>query len=102
MSTSRVVHCRRAEYDVYIGRPNAQFPYAKWGNPFVIGQDGNRQQVIAKYRSWIVTQPELMATLHELDGKTLGCYCAPEACHGDVLVELAEAAIEPTREDRLG
>ena len=41
--TTRVVHCKRAPFDIYIGRPS------KWGNPFVIGRDGNREQVIEKY-----------------------------------------------------
>jgi hypothetical protein len=45
--------------------------------------------VIAKYRAWIVTQPELMAALPQLRGKDLVCWCAPAACHGDVLLELA-------------
>jgi hypothetical protein len=62
---------------------------SKWGNPFVIGRDGSRDQVIAKYRAWIVRQPALMAALHELRGKDLVCWCAPERCHADVLLELA-------------
>jgi hypothetical protein len=79
----RVVHCKRETYDVYIGRPS------KWGNPFVVGKDGTREQVIATYRQWIVSQTALMAALPELKGKTLGCWCAPHACHGDVLADLA-------------
>lgn len=68
---------------VYIGRPS------KWGNPFVIGKDGTRAEVISKYEAWIVQQPELMASLHELTGKVLVCWCMPEACHGEVLLRLA-------------
>jgi hypothetical protein len=79
----RVVHCKRDAYDVYIGRPS------KWGNPFVIGNDGTREQVIETYRRWLFSQAALMAALPELKGKTLGCWCAPHACHGDVLAELA-------------
>ena len=78
-----VVHCKRSHYDVYIGRPG------KWGNPFVVGKDGDRETVVSKYREWIQTQPELLASLPELQGKILGCWCAPKACHGDVLAELA-------------
>ena len=81
---TKVVHKREA-HDVYIGRPS------KWGNPFVIGKDGTREEVIAKYRAWLLKQPALLATLPELKGKTLGCWCAPQACHGDVLAELADA-----------
>lgn len=80
---SLVVHCKRSPYDIYVGRPS------KWGNPFVTGKDGTREEVIAKYRAWIVNQPHLMAALPELRGKVLGCWCYPKACHADVLVELA-------------
>ncbi len=68
------------------GRPS------KWGNPFQIGRDGTRAQVIARYERWISTQPELLAALPELAGKTLGCWCALQACHGEVL---ARPASEP-------
>lgn len=66
-----------------IGRPG------KWGNPFIIGRDGNRDEVVAKYRSFILGSPQLIAALHELAGKHLVCWCAPCACHGDLLLELA-------------
>ena len=67
---------------VYIGRPS------KWGNPFVIGKDGTRKEVIQKYREWLSQHPELIeAARRELAGKDLVCYCAPKACHGDVLIE---------------
>ncbi len=79
-----VVHCKCQPYDVYIGRPS------QWGNPFTIGKDGTRVEVIAKYRMWILTQPQLLAQVKNLRGKVLGCWCAPQACHGDILAELAE------------
>lgn len=88
----KVVHCKKSHFDIYIGRAARGFAASKWGNPFVIGKDGTRDEVIAKYRAWIVTQPHLMAALPELRGKVLGCWCAPLACHGNVLIELAEAA----------
>jgi hypothetical protein len=69
---------------VFIGRPS------KWGNPFKIGRDGTREEVIEKYRAYIQTRPDLIAALPKLKGKRLGCYCKPLACHGDVLVELIE------------
>lgn len=58
-------------FDVYIGRGS------KWGNPFIIGRDGTREEVIEKYRSYILSNPVLMASLPELDGKILACYCVP-------------------------
>lgn len=83
------MHCKRDKFDVYIGRPS------RWGNPFAIGRDGTRADVIAKYRAWITDQPDLLASIRSLHGKRLGCYCSPRPCHGDVLAELAEAAGPP-------
>ncbi len=77
-----VAHCKKSKYDIYIGRPS------KWGNPFEIGKDGDREEVIKKYREWILTQEDLLNQLYVLKGKTLGCWCYPLRCHGDVLVEL--------------
>tara|TARA_R110002020_G_scaffold161540_4_gene346751 strand:- start:150 stop:407 length:258 start_codon:yes stop_codon:yes gene_type:complete len=79
---TQVVNKYRDSYDVYIGRGS------KWGNPFRIGIDGTREDVIKQYRDWIQTQPYLLNSLEELRGKTLGCFCSPQACHGDILVEL--------------
>lgn len=78
-----VVHCKKAPYDIYIGRPS------KWGNPFVIGQDGTRAEVIEKYKEWFWKQPELVKAIPELKGKVLGCWCSPGKCHGDFLAEVA-------------
>lgn len=80
----KVVNVRTERYDVYIGRPS------KWGNPFVIGKDGSRDEVVQRYEQWILTQDDLLKDLHELKGKTLGCFCKPAACHGDILVKLVE------------
>ena len=87
-----VVHCKKAPYDVYIGRPS------KWGNPFTIGKDGTREQVIENYSIFLQDliwdsldddQHLFIKELAELNGKTLGCWCSPQACHGDVLLKLA-------------
>lgn len=67
---------------VYIGRPS------KWGNPFQIGRDGTRKEVIEKFATYIVNSP-LMNDLYELKNKDLVCFCAPLPCHGDVLLRLA-------------
>lgn len=83
MSTT-VVHCKRKPYDVYIGRPG------KWGNPFPLKKESDRAAVLEQYTAWIKTQPQLLAALGELKGKVLGCWCAPKACHGDVLARLAD------------
>jgi len=83
-----VVNIRTNAYDVYIGRGS------KWGNPFKIGQDGTRGQVICKYMAWILADLDLIQALSELKGKRLGCFCAPKPCHGDVLVELINKGIK--------
>lgn len=84
----KVVHCRKEPYDIYIGRKNGDLPQSKWANPFVVGKHGKRGECIKMYREWILTQDHLMESLHELEGKTLGCWCKPKDCHGDVLLSL--------------
>jgi hypothetical protein len=87
-----VVNKRQQKYDIYIGRGS------KWGNPYthIKGKTkaefivGSRDESIEKYSEWVRKQPHLMAALHELKGKRLGCYCRPHRCHGDILVELIE------------
>jgi hypothetical protein len=75
---------------VYVGGWTWQIRISsKWHNPFRIGRDGTREVVIARYRVWLAQQPELLAALLELRGKDLVCWCAPERCHADVLLELA-------------
>jgi len=80
---------------VYVGRPTP------WGNPFS-HLDGtqaewrvaNRDEAVARYKAWLVarldTEPTLRAQLRrELAGRDLICWCAPKACHADVLLDLA-------------
>jgi len=77
-----VVNIKHDPYDIYIGRGSV------YGNPFRIGRNGTREQVIEKYREWVKTRPEILDHLEALRDKRLGCYCKPAACHGDVLIEL--------------
>lgn len=95
MALTKVVHHKKEKFDIYIGRPS------KWGNPFSHIKDGstlaefiveNREEAISKYHLWI-TEGEgqyLLEDLHELKGKTLGCWCSPKPCHGDILKKLAD------------
>ena len=73
--------------DVYIGRPS------RWGNPFVVGRDGTRDQVIERYRRRLWTDLQqgriTRSDLAALAGKRLVCWCAPAPCHGDVLAAAA-------------
>lgn len=71
---------------IYVGRPT------KWGNPFVVGEDNStHHEVVALYEIWIKGQPELLNALPELRGHDLVCWCAPDECHADVLLRLANA-----------
>lgn len=88
-----VVNLRSANFDVFIGRPS------KWGNPYshlplkntsAKFKVSSRKEAIRKYEEWVLGQNDLLNSLHELKDKTLGCYCKPLACHGDVLVKLIE------------
>lgn len=79
-------------YDVYIGRGS------KWGNPFSHLDNttadfkvSSREEAVEKHKEWILNQPHLLADLHELKGKVLCCYCAPKACHGHTLAQMADA-----------
>lgn len=91
---TKVVHCKKEPYDVYIGRPS------KWGNPFTHLDNSTqaefkvatREEAVNAYRDWILNGEgqHLLLDLHELKGKTLGCWCAPKACHGDILAELVQ------------
>lgn len=78
-----VVNLTEEHYDVRIDRKT------KWGNPFTIGVDGTRDEVIKKYAEWIKDQDYLIKSLPELKGKKLGCWCKPKRCHGDVLARMA-------------
>jgi hypothetical protein len=87
MVKTTVVNIRKEKCDVYIGRPN------KWGNPFNEKEHGSRTEVIKKYKEWLINSPdaeEVRNSLYELEGKTLGCWCKPKACHGDVLAEIID------------
>ncbi|MFZ1964798.1 MAG: DUF4326 domain-containing protein [Roseiarcus sp.] len=50
-----------------------------------MGSDGDRAAVIAKHARWLRDQHHLLCALDELRGRDLVCFCAPLACHGDLL-----------------
>lgn len=81
---SRVVNIKHEDYDVYIGRGS------KWGNPYVEGRDGTREEVIERYRRRMERRKDLIEDLDELRGMRLGCFCKPLPCHGDILIEMME------------
>jgi hypothetical protein len=84
---TRLVNCRREGFDEFIGRPS------RWSNPYHIGHDGSRDEVIDMYRDWLIRQPLLLRDVKMLRGKILGCECPPRRCHGDVLVQLTNLTV---------
>src|ERR1700739_1109100 len=92
---AKVVHCKKEPYDVYIGRPTHGIHGSIWGNPFKIGQDGTRDEGIQKYRKYLLGKSQLLRQLESLRGKVLGCWCSPQRCHGDVLIELLNGGMLP-------
>lgn len=84
MAHPLVVNCKQDEFDVYIGRPS------KWGNPFRVLHESQRMSSIAQFEKMVRQNPKAMKMIkEELKGKVLGCWCAPKACHGDVLAKIA-------------
>lgn len=65
---------------------------SKWRNPHhkLLKKGYTREQVLSMYKEDLLKNEQLLKDLHELEGKTLACWCSPELCHGDVLVELIE------------
>jgi Domain of unknown function (DUF4326) len=76
---------------IYIGRYIRwlKIPESRWRNDYKEGRDGTLEEIIAKYEADTLANPELLARLPALKGKTLACWCAPKPCHGDLLVRLA-------------
>lgn len=105
MSHPRCVKIGESRYDIYIGRPRVGAHWG-YGNPFEIGVDGTRAEVIAKFRDWLRTGENagngkateerrqwILTHLEEVAEKTvlLGCFCGSNLrCHGDELIALAD------------
>lgn len=85
------VNIKREKCDVRIDRTT------KWGNPFVMRTEQDRASVIARHKAWLWKEIQAgrisLDDLAKLDGKTLGCHCAPKACHGDTLTAAAKWAV---------
>lgn len=92
---TKVVNKYKEPYDVYIGRGSPI------GNPFshkegtkAFYKVGTRDQAISEFETYIrkvmEVDPNLVEYIKGLKGKTLGCFCKPQPCHGDVIVKLVE------------
>jgi hypothetical protein len=78
-----VVNIRQSKCDVYCGRPSI------YGNPYKIGRDGTRNEIIFKYIDYFVDRlcrdKNFKNEIFKLRGKTIGCWCHPLLCHCDVI-----------------
>jgi len=75
---------------IYIGRGSP------FGNPYVIGKDGDRDEVIKKYERDFhkkIKNERFKRAVLSLKGKKLGCFCKPEKCHGDIIVQYLEGGV---------
>ena len=98
----------RSKHFVYIGRKCYWFEASPLANPYKIGPDGNRKEVIAKYladfNKWIrdsnCDQYKELKRLAELLEKNrmlvLVCWCSPLACHGDIIKGFLEEVFDDT------
>lgn len=85
---------------LYIGRENARYNMKKsiLHNPFAIGPDGNRDEVIQLFKEYLwecikrknVVYDALMKLAKVEHDLNLVCYCKPHACHGDVIIKAVE------------
>lgn len=85
---TKVVNIRSEAYDVYIGRAGrGQDGY--FGNPIVLRPGATRGSTLEGYKVYfynrLKSDPEFKRRIHELKGKTLGCFCKPYPCHGDII-----------------
>ena len=87
---TELVNIAHSGCDVYIGRGSP------FGNPYVLGVDGDREEVIRLYKIHFIEKlmrdPLFGAQVEALRGKKLGCHCSPLACHGDVIIEYLKQA----------
>ena len=87
-----VVNINNSPHDIYCGRGSI------FGNPFVLGRDGNRVEVIKKYKEWFyhtIKDPIFLKEVQKLKGKRLGCFCKPDkSCHCDVICEYLNNIID--------
>lgn len=87
---TKVVNLYKDSYDVYIGRAGkGQDGY--FGNPFPLKKNEERGATIERYKQYfyhrIKTDPDFKLKIERLKGKTLGCFCKPNSCHGDIIAE---------------
>lgn len=107
---TRVVNLRREHFDVYIGRAGRGYD-GYFGNPVCVGRrcsecDRVHSTPVSTIPCFTVyfykrlkDDPEFAKRVEQLRGKTLGCFCKPKPCHGDVISQYLERTTEDTDGD---
>lgn len=101
MSDTRVTNIKdnpdwEAEGGIYIGRGNYKLGLKQsiFHNPFKIGVDGTREEVVKKFEDYflerVFREEKFVQAVLGLEGKTLVCWCAPKRCHGEVMKAFIE------------
>lgn len=106
----KVVNLRKEPHDVYIGRKSGRH-LGKWGNPVIRGRvcpvcggvHHDNESIVKCYKRWlwhrIQKDPDFRKDVRGLAGKTLGCFCKPKPCHGDVLAAACAWLIEQEKKE---
>lgn len=98
-----VSNIRRETFDVYVGRTGLGFT-SEFGNPYRLYKDGTREEIIEKFRTYfykkINADEEFRKKVLELQGKKLGCWCAPHPCHADIVAKYLNHLAGSEKEDQ--
>lgn len=99
---------------LYIGRPNNKLNLkgSILANPFIIGKDGTREEVVEKYRVWLNKEVRKKSKVYDLlvnyarlheseDIFFLTCYCSPQSCHGDIIIRAVEYILKTLNNNEL-
>jgi hypothetical protein len=92
----------RAKVHAYVGRKNRSVPSTlhgsdgSYGNPFIIGRDGTREDVIEKFEAFISSDAPKAKEMRKkiqsnLRGLTLACWCGDKPCHGTIIARIANS-----------
>lgn len=102
MKKPRVVNLRKEKYDIYIGRKKGTDYH--FGCPFLLKIHGTRNQVVDWHMEWLEgtnftdfkqkQRKWVIENLEDLEGKRIGCFCAPKRCHGDNYVKIFEEGVK--------
>ena len=108
-----VGNIKMGDQGVYIGRQTKDRPRSPLANPEYLAREEDRTKVIASYKQWLYAKiqardPKVMGELWRIldlarrpEGVTLLCWCAPKACHGDVIKAALHWLDEQGRNDKV-